>query len=52
MRGDHGFGFDGTFVPTGHDKTYAEMSDDEKDSVSHRAKAVALFVEKLESLND
>lgn len=50
MRGNHGFGFDGTFVPYGHEKSYAEMADSEKDSVSHRAKAVELFVQKLEKI--
>jgi non-canonical purine NTP pyrophosphatase (RdgB/HAM1 family) len=50
MRGDHGFGFDGTFIPNGHNKTYAEMEDSEKDGVSHRAKAVELFVQKLEQI--
>ena len=47
MRGDHGFGFDGTFVPDGYEVTYAEMNDSQKDNVSHRAKAVQLFVEAL-----
>ena len=46
-RGDNGFGFDVTFVPDGFDKTYAEMSDDEKDAVSHRQKAIRLFVSTL-----
>jgi non-canonical purine NTP pyrophosphatase (RdgB/HAM1 family) len=50
MRGDHGFGFDGTFVPEGQTLTYAEMADSEKDSVSHRAKAVALFIQALEKI--
>ena len=47
-RGDNGFGFDVTLVPNGHEKTYAEMSDDEKDEVSHRQKAIRLFVEELQ----
>ena len=46
-RGDGGFGFDVTFVPDGHDKTYAEMSDEEKDTVSHRRKAIRAFVEAI-----
>lgn len=50
MRGEHGFGFDGTFVPNGHDKSYAEMLDSEKDGVSHRAKAIELFVRELEKI--
>lgn len=43
-RGLNGFGFDKTFVPTGQTKTYAEMTDAEKDLVSHRAKAIEQFV--------
>jgi len=38
-RGSGGFGFDPIFVPRGWDKTFAEMSIDEKNSVSHRATA-------------
>ena len=45
-RGDNGFGFDKTFVPDGHDQTYAEMSPEEKDKVSHRSKAIRAFVEQ------
>lgn len=36
-RGTNGFGYDPLFVPDGFNKTYAEMSDKEKNSVSHRA---------------
>jgi inosine triphosphate pyrophosphatase len=46
-RGGNGFGFDKTFVPTGHKHTYAEMSADEKDSVSHRSVAIKRFVDQL-----
>lgn len=49
-RGENGFGFDSNFVPTGHERTYAEMSGEEKDEVSHRSVAVKLFVEKFKSL--
>jgi len=47
-RGENGFGFDGTFVPDSHEKTYAEMSDDEKDTVSHRAQAIRLLIDALQ----
>ena len=40
-RGEGGFGFDPIFVPDGHTKTYAEMSLEEKNRVSHRFKAFA-----------
>lgn len=35
-RGDGGFGYDPIFIPQGHDKTFAEMTQTEKDSVSMR----------------
>jgi inosine triphosphate pyrophosphatase len=34
------FGFDPIFKPEGHDKTFAEMTPEEKDSVSHRRRAI------------
>ncbi len=43
-RGDHGFGYDPIFVPDGFDKTFAEMSSAEKNSVSHRGRAIAKMV--------
>lgn len=46
-RGDNGFGFDKTFIPDGHHLTYAEMSAEEKDSVSHRSTAIKLLVKEL-----
>ena len=38
-RGSGGFGYDALFLPDGHERTYAEMSSDEKNAVSHRGKA-------------
>jgi inosine triphosphate pyrophosphatase len=46
-RGGNGFGFDETFIPDGHELTYAEMSGEEKDSVSHRSAAIKLLVAAL-----
>lgn len=39
-RGSAGFGYDPVFVPDGHEKTFAEMSDAEKNAVSHRGRAL------------
>lgn len=39
-RGSSGFGYDPIFYPEGHSRTFAEMSDDEKDAISHRAMAL------------
>lgn len=40
-RGDNGFGYDSVFIPTdGDGRTFAEMSDAEKDAVSHRGRAL------------
>lgn len=39
LRGDKGFGYDPVFVPEGSEKTLAEMDLDEKNKISHRAKA-------------
>lgn len=40
-RGDGGFGYDSIFIPSGQDRTFAEMSPAEKNKISHRAKALA-----------
>jgi XTP/dITP diphosphohydrolase len=40
-RGSGGFGWDVIFVPEGERRTFAEMSAEEKDAVSHRARAFA-----------
>ena len=40
LRGKEGFGYDPLFIPTGFERTFAEMSADEKNRISHRAKAL------------
>ena len=39
-KGYNGFGYDPIFYPVGEDRTFAEMDDAEKDSLSHRGKAM------------
>ncbi|MBE6467482.1 MAG: RdgB/HAM1 family non-canonical purine NTP pyrophosphatase [Alphaproteobacteria bacterium] len=46
-RGENGFGFDPVFVPDGFDRTFAEMSGDEKKKISHRGRAVAKFLQQV-----
>ncbi len=49
-RGEHGFGYDPIFVPTGHDRTTAQMSAAEKDAISHRGQALRALVPALSQL--
>jgi XTP/dITP diphosphohydrolase len=49
VRGEKGFGFDPIFIPEGYTKTFAEMSVEEKNKISHRAKAFNSMMEWLES---
>lgn len=45
-RGTGGFGYDPLFVPAGEERTAAELSSDEKNAVSHRARALRALVER------
>lgn len=47
QKGGEGFGYDPIFVPDGSDKTFAEMSMEEKNRYSHRRKAVDKLVSFL-----
>ncbi|MDO4727913.1 MAG: non-canonical purine NTP diphosphatase [Bacteroidota bacterium] len=49
LRGGNGFGYDPIFAPNGSDKTFAEMSNTEKNNISHRAKAVEQLIKFIES---
>lgn len=46
-RGHGGFGYDPIFLVNGTDKSMAELSPNEKNSVSHRGRALRAFIEKL-----
>ncbi len=48
--GGSGFGYDPLFVPEGFDKTYAQLSDAEKNQISHRGKAWTQMAEWLRPL--
>ncbi len=50
LRGDQGFGYDPLFIPTGFSKTYAEMTIYEKNTLSHRARALEKAVEVLKAI--
>lgn len=47
-RGNAGFGYDPVFAPEGHDTSFAELGEEVKNTISHRARALAAFREKLE----
>jgi XTP/dITP diphosphohydrolase len=49
-RGTGGFGYDPVFVPLGHERTTAEMSNEEKNAISHRGKAFRALVPVVREL--
>ena len=49
-RGDNGFGYDSIFIPDGFDKTFAEMSHEEKNQISHRSRALKNLRDKISNL--
>ncbi len=49
-RGAQGFGYDPLFVPKGHEATFAEMGNEQKNRLSHRGRAMTLAQEKWGAL--
>ena len=47
--GKDGFGYDPIFLPNGHNETFAEMSMDLKNTISHRAQAIRQLIQFLKS---
>lgn len=47
LRGDKGFGYDPVFTPCGYDVTFAEMSSEQKNKISHRALATNKLIDYL-----
>ncbi|HEY7002053.1 MAG TPA: RdgB/HAM1 family non-canonical purine NTP pyrophosphatase [Candidatus Udaeobacter sp.] len=49
-RGSNGFGYDPIFIPEGFDKTFAELPEEVKNNISHRAKALNKLQAELVTL--
>jgi len=48
--GTGGFGYDPIFIPEGDSRTYAEIAVNEKNRISHRGKAISIFLKELPGL--
>jgi len=49
LHGSGGFGYDPLFIPDGYDRTFAELGDQVKNSLSHRSRALAQVVDFLQN---
>ena len=52
QHGEGGFGYDPLFFPEGGDLTFAQMSSEEKNAISHRGRAVRKFAEFLQQMGN
>lgn len=48
--GDSGFGYDPIFKPNESDVTFAQMSSDDKNKISHRGRATVKLIDKLDNI--
>ena len=46
-KGEGGFGYDAVFMPEGYEKTFAQMTRQEKNNISHRGRALQKLVQFL-----
>ena len=51
IRGDNGFGYDPIFIPDGYEKTFGELGEDIKNTISHRYKAFRELFKILKRLD-